>query len=264
MPEGRSCRAPDGRQVRRGARAAATLPATFSARAISISRSRTRVCAEEEAHSGRPAQAGEGTRHPAGGHQRQPLSLRRRFPRAGRDAVHPDGQVDRRHQPAEVRRQPVLREELPRDGEGLSGYERCWRARWRSPSAATSSWKKCTIRSRSSRCRPAIRIPDYFEHVAREGFAQRLKHAARAAGRGPPEAFAGGLRAAAVARDRDHPADAVLRILPHRVGLHPLRQGAQHSRRAGPWIGGRFVGRVCAGHHRHRSACRTSCCSSAS
>ena len=56
--------------------------------------------------------AGKGSRPAAGGHQRQPLPVRRRCPRAGRDGLHPDRQVDPGHQPNEVRRQPVLREEL--------------------------------------------------------------------------------------------------------------------------------------------------------
>ena len=50
----------------------------------------------------------------------------------------------------------------------------CWSARWKSPSAATSGWRRCTIRSRSSRCPSGYSLPDYFEHITREGFARRL------------------------------------------------------------------------------------------
>ena len=75
--------------------------------------------AGREAHPDQPAEAGAGARPAAGGDQRQSLSLRRRLARAGRDGLHPDRQVDQRHQSAEVHRQPVLREERRRDGEGF-------------------------------------------------------------------------------------------------------------------------------------------------
>ena len=41
-----------------------------------------------------------------------------------------------------------------------------------------------------------------------------------------------------------HPEDEVPRLLPHRLGLHPLRQGARHPGRAGPRLGRRLAGRV--------------------
>ena len=96
------------------------------------------------------------------------------------------------------------------------------------------------------------------------GLCQAAEHSARAAGHGPAEAFAGRLRAAPVARDRHHPADAVRRLLPHRVGLHPLRQGAQHSRRPGPRIGRRIAAWPTRSASPTSIRCRTSCCSSAS
>ena len=95
-------------------------------------------------------------------------------------------------------------------------------------------------------------LDSYFEHVTREGFARRLD-ALRTAGTGAAEAQRRRLRAAAGAGNRDHPADEVFRILPDRLGLHPLRQGARHSRGAGPRVGRRIAGFLLHGDHRYRS-----------
>ena len=72
------------------------------------------------------------------------------------------------------------------------------------------------------------------------------------------------VRGAAGARAGRHPEDGLLRLLPHRLGLHQLRQGARHPGGPGARLGRRLAGRVRAAHHRHRSDRRTSCCSSAS
>ena len=47
--------------------------------------------------------------------------------------------------------------------------------------------------------------------------------------------------------------DEVPRLLPHRLGLHPLREGARHPGRAGPRLGRRLARRVRAADHRPRS-----------
>ena len=211
--------------------------------------------AGREANSEQSAEAGAGPRHPAGRDQRQPLPVRRRCPRAGRDGVHPDGQVDQRHQPPEVRQQPVLTSRaMPRWRKVSRDTSVCWRARWRLPNAAISSWRKFAIHSHSSMCPRDITSRRLLRaRNARRVSRGRLNLLRELQTHGPAEAFARGLRAAPVARDRDHPADAIRWIFPDRVGFHPLRQGAQHSSRSGPWIGSRRAGGLCARHHRHRS-----------
>ena len=51
------------------------------------------------------------------------------------------------------------REEHPEMAKVFRDTSSVCSARWRSPSAATSSWRRCTIRFRSSRCRRATRFP---------------------------------------------------------------------------------------------------------
>ena len=102
---------------------------------------------------------------------------------------------------------------------------------------------------------PRFTVPDgydadtYVTEVARDG---------------PEEAHRGGapprrqgrrrcLRRAPGAGAGRHQADAVPRLLPHRLGLHPPRQGAAHPGRPGPRLGRRLAGGVLHAHHRHRS-----------
>ena len=62
------------------------------------------------------------------------------------------------------------------------------------------------------------------------------------------------LRAAAGIRDRDHHPDGLSGLLPHRLGLHRLGQGARLPGGARPRFGRRFAGGLCALHHRPRPA----------
>ena len=97
-------------------------------------------------------------------------------------------------------------------------------------------------------------LDEYFEHVAREGFQQRLPRLQQlAAGR---RALAHGrrVRAPPRLRDRDDQEDEVPRVLPDRLGLHPLRARTGDSGRARPRIGGREPRRLRAAHHRRRPA----------
>ena len=63
-----------------------------------------------------------------------------------------------------------------------------------------------------------------------------------------------GLPRAARLRARRHRGDEISRLLPDRRRLHPVGEGAGHSGRAGPRLGRRLAGRLCADHHRPRSA----------
>ena len=59
---------------------------------------------------------------------------------------------------------------------------------------------------------------------------------------------------APVRRNRDDQEDALRRLFPDRLGFHPLRARAGHSRRSGPRLGGGQPGELRAAHHRRRSA----------
>ena len=97
-------------------------------------------------------------------------------------------------------------------------------------------------------------LDEYFEHVVREGFEQRLPRlqAAGVDGRAAPHDRR--VRAAALVRDRDDQADEVPGLLPDRLGLHPLRARAGHSGRARARVGGRQPGGLLPADHRRRSA----------
>ena len=91
---------------------------------------------------------------------------------------------------------------------------------------------------------PNFDVPEPFHarRLLRARDAGRVPAAPRdvaAAGRrGAAEAPRRRLRSPARLRDRRHRQDALPRLLPHRVGLHPLRPRAGDSRGAGPGIGG--------------------------
>ena len=66
-------------------------------------------------------------------------------------------------------------------------------------------------------------LDDYFEHIVREGFQQRLPRLRELQARGVLEAHDRRVRETAHVRNRHDQADEVPRVLLHHVGLHPLR-----------------------------------------
>ncbi len=82
-------------------------------------------------------------------------------------------------------------------------------------------------------------LDGYFEHIVREGFAERLERLPHAGLRGIAAPHDRGVRAAALVRDRDDQADAVPGLFPDRLGLHPLRARAGHCGGPGPRVGRR-------------------------
>ncbi len=100
-------------------------------------------------------------------------------------------------------------------------------------------------------------LDDYFEHVARQGYAQRMERLRQLEAEGQAAAHARAVRRASRLRDRDDQEDGVSRVLHDRLGLHPLRARAGHSGRSGPRLGRRQPGRVGAADHRRRSAATT-------
>ena len=95
----------------------------------------------------------------------------------------------------------------------------------------------------------------------------RLGLPARAGRDGParalPQRDAGAARAARV-RAEDDRGDGLPRLLPDRLGLHPLRPRGRRLGRPGPRLGGGLAGRLLPAHHRPRSDAPTRCCSSGS
>ncbi len=84
----------------------------------------------------------------------------------------------------------------------------------------------------------------YFEYVARQGFEKRRPRLEAMRAQGHPQARPGRIRRAPGSRNPHDPEDEILRLLPDRLGLHPLRQGARHPGRAGPRLGRGQPGRL--------------------
>jgi len=97
---------------------------------------------------------------------------------------------------------------------------------------------------------PRFQLPEgateaqFLEKLAREGLDRRF---ARSRGATPTTATA---TAAPGGGGRDHRQDGLLRLLPHRPGLHQLGEGAQHPGRPGARLGRRLDSRLGAAHHR--------------
>ena len=171
-------------------------------------------------------------------------------------AVHRHRQGGQRREAAALRRRAVLPEDR--------------RARWRRSSRTIPTRCSNTLRiaercnvtiadgreppAELRRAAPASRSTSYFEHVAREGFAQRLPRLQQLARDGHAAPHHRRVRAAArrtrstMIKKMEYPG-----LLPDRLGLHPLRARAGHSGRAGPRLGGRQPGRLVHAHHRRRS-----------
>ena len=155
-------------------------------------------------------------------------------------AVHRHRQDRQRRRAPAVPRRPVLPEVARGDGARCSGTSR---RRWRTPCAIA---ERCDVdldrrgtSCRSSRCRPAFTLDEYFEHMV----VGRVRAAAAAAEARWPR---GQLRHRSTSTEQrlayeidDDQADGVRRVLPDRLGLHPLRARAGHPGRAGPRVGGR-------------------------
>ena len=105
------------------------------------------------------------------------------------------------------------------------------------------------------RCAGAVRVPG---RLLRQRGARRLRRAPPAAA-GPARAGRAAarrraVRAAVDVRDRDDSEDGLRGVLPHRLGLHPLRPRAGNPGRAGPRIGGRQPRRLLHADHGRRPA----------
>ena len=99
---------------------------------------------------------------------------------------------------------------------------------------------------------PGFTLDGYFEHVAREGFVDRLQRLQQLASAGKLRHTIDEYRTAPVVRARHDQADGLSGLLPDRVGFHPLCARAGHSGRTGSRVGRRQPGRLLHAHHRRR------------
>ena len=101
---------------------------------------------------------------------------------------------------------------------------------------------------------PGSTPDEYFEQVVRDGFEKRLVRLRQLAGEGRLRHTLDEYERRLEYRDRDGEADGVWRLLPDRLGLHPLRARAVDSRRSGPRIGGGLARGLVHAHHRRGPA----------
>ena len=130
--------------------------------------------------------------------------------------------------------QAVLPEDRRGDGGGRSRTfpTRCANTVRIAERCNVDARRRARTTCRTSTCRAGFTLDDYFEHVVREGFAQRLPRLQQLAAAGALRHTIDEYERRLVVRDRDDQADEVSRVLPDRLGLHPLRARAGHSGRA--------------------------------
>ena len=157
--------------------------------------------------------------------RRRALPPRHRRARTRGAALHPVGRLAQEPEPLEVRDRPLLLQVAARRWRSTSRARRtrCG-ARSRSPSAATSR------SSSAGSCCRSFDVPegrdafDYLVELCEKGLQRRYDKVT-------PE-----LPGAAPVRAEDDQGDGLHRLLPDRLGLHPLREDATASR-VGPGRG---------------------------
>ena len=159
--------------------------------------------------------------------RRRPLPPPLRRARARGAPLHPVRRLAQEPRPLEVRDRPLLLQDARGDGARLP--------RPRRRDAAHARGRRALQRRARARPDPAARLPD-----ARG--PRRLRLPRRALRKRPAKALrqgdAGAERTAAV-RAEDDQGDGVHRLLPDRLGLHPLRPPEPHQRRPRPRLGRR-------------------------
>ena len=201
-----------------------------------------------------PLPALEGDRHPARRDERRPLPDARGRRRAGRPALHRDGEDAERREADEVLQLRVLREERRRDGGAPSGE---WSAEAVTNTAAVAARVQTGVIVDTGLKIPAFPVPEgagtpeeYVETLAQEGLERRLAPLADDFAARPDEAPPRGVRGAAGLGALRHPEDGALQLLPDRLGLHPVRAGERHPGRTGAGERGGLARRVDAPDHR--------------
>ena len=210
---------------------------------------RPRAAAADQPAAG---QARRDHRPAARGHRRRPLPAARRRARPRGAALHPVRRLAEESESLALRHRPVLLQDAGRDGGGLR----------RVPGRAAPDARGGRALQRRDRARtdPAAALPGAGRsrcvRVPRRAVRGRPRRALRAghgrAARAPP------------VRAEDGPRDGLRRLLPHRLGLHPLRPRERRQRRAGPRLRGRLPCRLLPAASPTSTRCGTGCCSNVS
>ena len=177
---------------------------------------------------------------PDGRHRRRPLPPARGRARPRGAALHPVRRLAEEPEPLEVRHRPLLLQDARGDRRRLP--------RTRRRAAAHARGRRALLRRDRTRPDPPAQVPG-----ARRAGCLRLPR--RALREGPREAVRVHHRRAhreAPLRAEDDPGDGVHRLLPHRLGLHPLREGARDLGRARPRLGCRQPRLLLPADHRPR------------
>ena len=173
-------------------------------------------------------------------HRRRPLPHRRGRLLARGAALHPVGRLAEEPEPLEVRHQRVLFQDAGGDGARLPGP--------RGRDAAHARGRRALLDRDRARQHPAAEVPD----AERPRRVRVPRRALRAGPRAPLRQGDAGAARTAPVRAEDDPRDGLRRLLPDRLGLHPLREGERDRRRPGPRLGRRLARRLRARDHRHR------------
>ena len=173
-------------------------------------------------------------------HRRRPLPDGRGRVLARGAPLHPVRRLAQEPGPLALRHERVLLQVPRRDGARLPGA--------RGRDAAHARGRRAVQRQPRARRRAPAAVPD-------AGGPRRLRLPARAVREGPRAALRQGddraARAAPV-RAEDDQGDGLRRLLPDRLGLHPLREDERDQRRPRPRLGRRLARRVLPADHRRR------------
>ena len=199
----------------------------------------------EDGHQ-RHRAAGARTQSPARRDQRRALSAAGRLPAARHPALHRHRQDRQRRAAPALHGRSVLPQDRRADGGRVQGLSRSaaeHAARRRALQRHDSRRGRTTCRrSRCPRARRSISTSSTSPAKGSRSGCRVCASCSRRAG----AALHRGIRDASRLRDRDDPPDGVRRLLPHRLGFHPLRARGGHSGRPGPRLGGRLARRLVA------------------
>ena len=155
-------------------------------------------------------------------------------------ALHPVGRLAQEPESLALRHERVLLQDPGRDGARLP--------RPRGRDAAHARGRRALLDRDRARQDPAADVPD----AERPRRLRVPRRAVRAGARAPLRQGDARAARAAPVRAEDDPRDGLRRLLPDRLGLHPLREGERDRRRPGPRLGRRLARRLRARDHRHR------------
>ncbi len=188
----------------------------------------------------RSRRAGRRARPAARRHRRRPLPPPRGRRGARGAPLHPVRRHAREPEPLALRDRPVLLQVARRDGARLPGPPGGARPHARG--------RRALQRDHGARPDPAPDLPG-------PGRARGVRLPRRAVREGPPAPLRArhpGAAGTAALRAEDDQGDGLRRLLPDRLGLHPVRQARRGRRRPRPRLGGGLARRLLPGNHGYR------------